>query len=149
MLLFQPFGGLFRWRVQSASPVGVKGSVSAAESSLHVLGIFLHITAKRQNKATRSPFPAQSVPGRCAAGGHGSFCGSGVQFCGQPGVHGALLCLIGGHGLIRQCGALAVGGQNGTHLADDALHFPVVGRLHRVQSAASCQHDGDLARCVC
>ena len=56
------------------------------------------------------------------------------------------MCFIGGHRLICQCGALAVGGQNGAHLADDALHFLIIGGLHRVQSAASGQHDGDLSR---
>lgn len=37
------------------SPVGVKGSVSAAESSLHVLGIFLHITAKKAKQSHPQP----------------------------------------------------------------------------------------------
>ena len=38
------------------SPVGVKGSVSAAESSVHVIGIFLHVGGNLAKKTTRSPF---------------------------------------------------------------------------------------------
>ena len=99
-----------------------------------------------QKRPPAAPSPARSVPGRYAAGGHGSFCGSGVQFCGQLGVHGALLCLIGSHCLISQGGALAVSGQHSAHLADDVLHFLIVRCLHRIQSAASRQCNGDFAR---
>ena len=110
------------------------------------LAFFSILQQKGKTKPSAAPSPARSVPGKCAADGPWSFCGSGVQFCGQPGVHGALLCLIGGHRLICQCGALAVGGQNGAHLADDALHFLIVRCLHRIQSAASRQCNGDFAR---
>ena len=56
------------------------------------------------------------------------------------------MCLIGSHCLISQGSALAVGGQHSAHLADDALHFLIVRCLHRIQSAASRQCNGDFAR---
>ena len=60
------------------SPVGVKGSVSAAESSLHVLGIFLHITAKRQNKTIRSRH--SQCPGDVLRMVRGRFAGQEYSF---------------------------------------------------------------------
>ena len=113
-------------------------AVSLSQNHPSISLAFFSILQKTwQKDHPQTPFPAQSVPRETVAGGHRSFCGSGVQLCGQLGVHSALLCLIGGHGLIGQCGALAVDGENGAHLADDALHFLIIRCLHRIQSAAS------------
>ena len=130
-------------RTICSPPISTKGSVSAPEPSIHKGAIFLYITSKTTRS---SPLRHGQCPEKGTAGGHGSFCGSGVQFCGQLGVHGALLCLIGSHCLISQGGALAVGGQHSAHLADDVLHFLIVRCLHRIQSAASRQCNGDFAR---